>query len=121
MATYEAKVTKDGRYWLVHVPAIGRYTQARHLRELEAMTEDLIEVMTGERPEAVDYDIQLPDEVTRHLAAAKRYRAEAASANSQAATEVRAAVRALHESGVPLRDIGKLLGVTYQRAHQLLA
>ncbi|MGC8628560.1 MAG: type II toxin-antitoxin system HicB family antitoxin [Acidimicrobiales bacterium] len=121
MATYKATVTKDGRSWLVYVPAVERYTQARNLRELDAMTADLIEVMTGEHLEAVDYDIQLPAEVKEHLEAAERYRATMASARSQAAAEVRAAARALHESGVPLRDIGKLLGVTYQRAHQLVA
>ena len=121
MATYEATETKEGRYWLVHVPGIDRYTQARHLRELDAMTSELIELMTGERPDAVHYDIQLPEDVKHHLEAAKRYRAEATSANSQAAVEVRAAAQALHDAGVPLRDIGRILGVTYQRAHQLVA
>ncbi len=121
MATYDATVTKDGRFWLVHVPAIDRYTQVRHLRELDTMTAELIELMTGERPDAVRYDIQLPDEVRAHLEAAKQYRAKAASANSQAAVEVRAAAQALHKAGVPLRDIGRILGVTYQRAHQLVA
>lgn len=77
--------------------------------------------MTGEPPDEVRYDIQLPEDVKRHLEAAKLYRAEAASANSQAAVEVRAAARALHDAGVPLRDIGRILGVTYRRAHQLVA
>ena len=121
MATYKATVTKDGRFWLVHVHGVERYTQARNLRDVEAMTVDLIEVMTGKRPQEVEYDIQLPAEAGDHLEAAKRYRAEAASANSRAAAEARAAARALHEAGIPLRDIGQLLGVTHQRAHQLVA
>jgi len=37
MATYEATVTRGERYWVIYVPAIDRYTQARHLRELDAI------------------------------------------------------------------------------------
>jgi predicted nucleotidyltransferase len=119
MTTYEATVTRGERYWVIYVPAIDRYTQARHLRELEAMTADLIEVMTGARPEEIRYDIQLPDDVVKHLKSAERLRAMAAAAQSDAAAEVRAAARTLHSAGVPLRDVGRVLGVSYQRAHQL--
>jgi hypothetical protein len=51
----------------------------------------LIEVMTGARPEEVRYDIQLPDDVVRHLQSAERLRARATAAQSGAAAEVRAA------------------------------
>jgi hypothetical protein len=49
---YHATVERSGRVWLVHVSELDRATQARHLRELEAMTEGLIEVMTGAKPSA---------------------------------------------------------------------
>ena len=39
---YTARVTRDDRFWLIHVPEIDRFTQARHLREVEAMARDLI-------------------------------------------------------------------------------
>ena len=50
MASYKATATRDGRFWLVRVKGVGS-TQARHLRELEAMTKDLIRVMTGDDSE----------------------------------------------------------------------
>jgi hypothetical protein len=34
---------------------------------------------------------------------------------------MRAAAQELSRSGMPLRDIGQLLGVSYQRAHQLVS
>lgn len=121
LTTYEAVVTRGDRYWLVEVPAIGRTTQARHLRELDAMTTDLIEVMTGEAPSEVRYHIELPASVQGHLERAQGLRVESARTQSEAAAEVRAAARELHESGIPLRDIGRVLDVSYQRAHQLVS
>jgi hypothetical protein len=111
-------VERGDRFWIVTVPGVGA-TQARHLRELEAMTTDLIQVMTGESDPAVSYDFRLPPEVRKHLARAEKLRTDSASAQAAAAGEVRAAARALRDQGIPLRDVGRLLGVSYQRAHQL--
>ncbi|MHB8296335.1 MAG: hypothetical protein ACYDH5_17325 [Acidimicrobiales bacterium] len=120
MASYRATVTRDGRFWLVRVDGVGS-TQARHLRELDAMAKDLITVMTGEpEPEiVVEYDIRLPVEVQDHLRRSEELRAASAEAQAAAAAEVRSAARQLHEQGVGLRDVGKVLGVSHQRAHQL--
>jgi hypothetical protein len=84
MKTYQARVERGGRFWVVHVTEIVRATQARHLRELEAMTEDLISVMTGEAPSSfqVQYDLQLPESVQMHLKAAQELRERAAQAQT---------------------------------------
>lgn len=121
--TYHAVVSRSGKFWAVYVADIGRWTQARHLRELDAMTEDLIELMTDADPGSftVQYDIQLPESIQQHLALAERLRSESANAQAEAAAEVRAAARELHDSGLPLRDVGRILGVSYQRAHQLVS
>ena len=122
MASYRATVTRDGRFWLVCVDGVGS-TQARHLRELDAMAKDLIVVMTGNNEEdiVVDYDIRLPDDVAEHLRRSEELRAASAEAQAAAAAEIRSAARQLHEQGVALRDIGKVLGVSHQRAHQLVS
>jgi hypothetical protein len=121
--TYQAVVSRSGKFWAVYVPEIDRWTQARHLRELDAMTEDLIELMTDAPPGSftVAYDIQLPEAIQQHLALAERLRSESAKAQAEAAAEVRAAARELHDNGLPLRDVGRILGVSYQRAHQLVS
>jgi hypothetical protein len=122
MASYRATVTRDGRFWLVRVDGVGS-TQARHLRELDTMAKDLIMVITGEpEPEiVVDYDIRLPAEVQDHLRRSEELRAASAEAQAAAAAEVRSAARQLHDQGVGLRDVGKVLGVSHQRAHQLVS
>ena len=123
MKTYQAEVSRDGRFWLVRVPTIGRSTQARHLRELEAMTEDVISIMTGEAPGRfrVEYRIEVPESVRMHLDEARRLHQREAHARAQAAAEARAAAQELRDQGLPVRDIGRVLGVSFQRAHRLLA
>ena len=120
--SYEATVERDGRFWLVRVDGIGA-TQARNLRELDAMTRDLVAVMT-ETPAGeaeVTYQFLLPDTVRGHLDRATVLREASARANAEAAAEVRAAARELADAGLTMRDIGQLLGVSYQRAQQLVS
>ena len=121
--TYAYNVTRDGRFWLVHVPELDRYTQARNLREVDEMVVDLISLVTEQSAASFDCQlgsIQLPTSVAGHLATAEQLRALAARSQHDAAEEARKAARELSEDGVPLRDIGRLMGVSYQRAHQLV-
>ena len=49
VTTYRVEVEHGDRFWLVHVPEIERSTQARHLREVEAMARDLVAVVLKRR------------------------------------------------------------------------
>jgi hypothetical protein len=42
---FEGRIRKDGRYWLVEVPAFDAVTQGRTKREALEMAEDLLETM----------------------------------------------------------------------------
>lgn len=123
VTAYTAQVERDGRYWLIHVPEVDRWTQARSLREVELMARDLVAVMKDVEPESFELRVQieLPDSVRAHLDEAARLREESARANAAAAKESRAAARALSSMGMSLRDVGTALGVSPQRASQLLA
>lgn len=107
--------------WLVHVPEVDRWTQARKVAEIEPMARDLAAVMTGTASDAIEVDVQieLPATVREHLTEVDRAREEEAAARTRGAAELRKAVRELREADISLRDIGKLLGISYQRAHQL--
>ena len=92
--TYTYNVTRDGRFWLIHVPELDRYTQARNLRELDDMVVDLISLVTDQPATAFDYQlgsIQLPDSVTGHLDTAQQLREQAARSQHDAAEEARKA------------------------------
>lgn len=119
VGSYTATVQRGERYWVVSVEGVAT-TQARHLRELEDMTTDLIQVMTGDEHPEVSYDFVLPTSVQDHLDHARRLREDSSRAQAAATPKARAAARELHEAGLPVRDIGHLLGVSFQRAHQLV-
>jgi hypothetical protein len=67
--TYRVDVERDGRFWLIHVPAVERWTQARNVREIEPMAHDLIAIMDEVAPDSfeVDVHIMLPDDVHNFL------------------------------------------------------
>jgi DNA-binding XRE family transcriptional regulator len=46
---FPGRVKKDGKFWLVEIPAFDASTQGRTKREAFAMAEDLIETMAGAR------------------------------------------------------------------------
>lgn len=122
MTSYRVDVERDGKFWHVRVPAVNRSTQARTLREVEAMARDLIAIMDDVAPGSVGIDMHLalPPEVAAHLRRSAELREVSARAQAEAAAEVRRAAQQLHQDGLTLRDIGQALGVSYQRAHQLV-
>lgn len=119
---YEVAVERDGKSWLIHVPGVERYTQARSLHEVDAMARDLIAIMKSLDPESFDLDVvvKVPASALAHLAESQRSRELATQANAAAASELRSAVRDLVDgAGFTVRDVGRLLGVSHQRVHQL--
>ena len=123
VTTYHVRVELGERYWLVHVFELDRWTQARVLREVEPMARDLVAMMADVAPDSFDLttDIALPDEFTTHLRAGRAAARAVSPAQASAAAEVRRAARLLTEQGLSLRDVGAALGVSYQRAHQLVS
>jgi predicted RNase H-like HicB family nuclease len=65
-------------------------------------------------------DVRLPARIRRTVRGAQQARERAAHAQAEAARRTRAAAARLVRLGLSLRDAGELLGVTRQRAHQLL-
>jgi len=121
MSTYTALVSRDGKFWHVEVPEIDRVTQARNISEVDDMARDLIAIMAGVEPDSFELDvrIQLPDSVRAHLSEVERARGAEAEARSHAAAELRAAAAELKNAGLSVRELGVVLGISYQRASQL--
>lgn len=129
MSSYTAIASRDGRWWLVRVPGLGNdpedglHTQARNLAEVEPMARDLIALWLDVRQDSFDVkvQVQLPRSVQRHLERSGKLRENAAIAQSAAAEEYRLAAAELKAAGMTVRDIGAALGISYQRAGQLLS
>jgi hypothetical protein len=123
MTTYTAQVERGERYWLVTIPEIQRTTQARTLREVEPMARDLIAVLEQVDPNSFDlkHDIMFPPVAHQHWTRAAKLREEAARAQTEATEEARLAARSLADLGLTVRDAGTVLGISHQRAAQLIA
>lgn len=121
VSTYHAQVTRGDKFWLIRVPEIDRSTQARHLREVETMARDLVAVMEDVEPDSFELkvDVAIPAGVESHLNASRKLRMEADDLSRRAAEEARIAARELARD-MPLRDVASVLGVSHQRAHQLV-
>lgn len=78
MSTYTVRATRDGRFWLIEVPELGHYTQARNVGEIETMARDLIAVVVEIDPASVVLDVQItmPGGAAEHLRRAEEARAE---------------------------------------------
>ena len=124
MKDYTARVTRDGRWWMVSVDGLDGRTQARRLSEAEQMAREFV---------AVSLDVPVAD-VRVHLrvetVAGVDVRAAVDSINSkreearrlerEASAAAIAIAQELAKQDVPVRDIGTALGVSYQRASQLV-
>ena len=121
MKTYQVIVRPGEKYWILEIPGIG-FTQARTTAEIESMARDLITVMTQDADFALTVETKLPQSVQEHLDEARRLRKEeSGNADRNAAREsTRRAAQELHGMGLALQQIGDILGVSRQRAHQLV-
>ncbi|HEY5224556.1 MAG TPA: hypothetical protein VIJ18_16105 [Microbacteriaceae bacterium] len=120
ISMYEVTAELDGRFWLVRVPAIDRVTQARNVGEIQAMASDLITVMTGEEAPEVRVQLLLPEAITERLQRLAEAREAEMEARRVAAEENRAVARMLRAQHLTLADVGSVLGVSHQRAAQLV-
>jgi hypothetical protein len=123
MKTYGVQAVREGKFWLLTVPELDVMTQARRLTEAEEMARDLIATWLDIAPEsfAVDLDVALPDELSQRRDRARQLREEADRLRDQAADELRVVVREAHASGMSVRELAVALGVSHQRAQQILA
>ncbi|MDQ3150544.1 MAG: type II toxin-antitoxin system HicB family antitoxin [Actinomycetota bacterium] len=113
----------DTGWWVVTVPDVpGAITQSRRLDQVSADAAEVIEIQTGQpvNPDTLDVVPSLPGEAGEVAAEARRLRAEAHALAERAGERTRAAVELLHRREFPLRDIGRLTGITYQRAQQIV-
>ncbi|WP_446223521.1 type II toxin-antitoxin system HicB family antitoxin [Nocardia sp. IBHARD005] len=119
---YTAHAERDGRFWLIHVPEIDQWTQARNLREVESMARDLVATMLEANPNSfeVEVEVELPEAVRAEWEESKRLLTKVDEIKASAAAAAQRAARRLADEGLTLREIGQVLGVSFQRAGQLL-
>lgn len=120
--TYTVNARRSGAWWAIDVAELpGVFSQARRLDGVEAMARDAIASFRDVAPDSFGVAViphiekSLNDLVIKAVAA----RGRAAAAQAEASNVQREAIRRLMESGLPMRDIGQIVGVSHQRVGQL--
>lgn len=121
--TYRATATRSGKWWAVELHDLPPHhfgaTQGRDLADAEFMAQDAVALMLDvpKSEVVIDLHVNEADEVIAEVERARIRRKEAAQ--EEQATLVRAA-RQLVRQGMTQRDAARLLGLSFQRVHQLL-
>lgn len=121
--TYAAKVTREGRFWVAYVEDGDCATQEYRLDALAGSLREVIALLRKVPADSFDVilDFSPAPEVRALMEAERQLRAEAARIKAEAAEANRRVAWALRTRGYSVRDIGTVMGVSHQRAAQLLA
>lgn len=122
MTTYQVTARRWELGWELHIDGIG-VTQAATLASAGRMVGDYIAALTGTNPGeiAVDYRIELDDELAAEIEAAREASREAEQLQREAAARWRAVARQLSkDQRMTGSDVAAVLDVSPQRVSQLL-
>jgi hypothetical protein len=123
---YKIEITREGRWWMVHIPEINGLTQARRLAEAPTMAREYIALDRGIRLRDISVEVasvRMEKPASRELLESARQikdmRARASELERESAERAREYAHRLVEHGVPVRDIAALLEISPQRVSQL--
>ncbi len=123
--TYRIEAVRSGDWWAITVPELdGVFSQAKRLDQVEANAREAIAMMLDIEPDEVgDLEVQVtpPATVAELLEALTISVADAEEASERVARIRREAAQALRDEGLPMRDVGELIGISHQRVSQILA
>lgn len=123
--TYSVEVSRQGRWWMVSIPDIDGLTQSTRLVDAGPMAREYIAVTLDVPIENVEVEVQVlsvgPVSVADRVAAIRADREEATRLDREASRLAVELARELAAQKIPLRDVGTILGVSHQRAHQLIS
>lgn len=120
--TYDVEVTRDGKWWMIAIPAIDGLTQTRRLADAEAEAIDYIAVDIDVAKSTVSVNLHIVIDGLDASSESETVRALKAKADQyehEASEQTRKLARVLAAKEVPYRDIGTVIGISPQRAHQL--
>lgn len=136
MHTYKVEVTRDDRWWMITVPELAGHvcadgainlsttTQARRLTDVPSQAVDFICTVTDSAPSEVAVGITIEIDGIDVSGRAEQVRDDRELAERHAAAaqeQARSLARDLAAHGVAVRDVGEVLGVSFQRAQQLIS
>jgi hypothetical protein len=124
MTSFDVEVYRDGKWWMADIASLDLLTQSRRLANIDAVAREAIAVTLDANPDSFSINVKmrpigeidvdaLRDEID-HVQAAAAELERTVAAKSKELTQ------SLAKAGVPVRDIGTIIGLSHQRAHQLV-
>jgi DNA-directed RNA polymerase specialized sigma24 family protein len=124
MSRYEVEVTRSEGWWAITIPAYpGVFTQARRLEQVPAIAADALALwneMSVEPDEVTISEVHVDPAVEYALHEAWDWQARLREAQEHTPAAMRTAAAMAAKAGLSVRDIGTLLGVSFQRAAVLV-
>jgi hypothetical protein len=121
---FTSTARKDGRWWVVQCDQHpGAISQVARLDQAQEHQREAVAFVAGLNQEVIGVTVRtvLDPAITLELEQADRLRREAESAAGLSAERRRHAALAMKAAGLTVRDIGTVLRVSHQRAHQLVS
>lgn len=120
---YIVRAERDGGWWGIDVPEVeGAFSQARRIDQVEEMAREVVSLLLDIGPDTFDIKLDVvavPAEWADWIEGVNEAKTVAAAAEQAASSRIREVARALKAAGLPVRDVGALLGVSAQRVSQL--
>lgn len=120
--TARARRTDDGWGWAIEIPELpGVFSQAKRLDLAEKMARDAIAQMLQVNPATVTVTVEpvLEDDLAKPINRLRALQAEQDRIQAETQTLASATTAELVKRGYRLRDAGRMMGLSFQRVHQL--
>ncbi|AEQ20933.1 conserved hypothetical protein [Rhodococcus phage E3] len=122
---YHVTATREGKWWEISVMGLDEVTQARKVADIEQNARELIAVTKDVPIDEVRVGVELVvdglDQVAQRAGAIHLTRERAEALRDEATAAAEKLAKELEDAGVPMRDIGTILGLSHQRVHQILS
>ncbi|APT93592.1 hypothetical protein CPHO_01515 [Corynebacterium phocae] len=107
--------------WVLECAELGAVSQTKRLAHAADEMREAMAYQAGINPDELNIVVEviLPPEIAEMKIRADEQRQEAARLNTMAQKNTRDLAVALRKSGMTVRDMGEILGVSYQRAQKL--
>lgn len=124
MKTYTVTAERGSSgVWVLECRELGVVSQTKRLDQAESEVAEAIAYQSGLRPQEFCVEVVpvLAGEIEDLKARAEQLQARAETAAGEAAAAKRVLARTMKKQGFTVREMGQVLGVSYQRATALAA
>jgi len=121
---WSVEVTRSGGWWAIRVRDLpGVFSQCRRLDQVDEHVREAIALMLDADDSEVgtiDVTVVAPPEIAELVQTVEQAEHTARDAVEAAASARKEAAQTLLDQGYPMRDIGRLIGISHQRVSQIL-